>query len=135
MSTPAAKPIPEEAMITHAAIVGVCVRDQEQALKFYTEKLGFEVRRNEPMGPNARWIEVAPKGAQTCLVLFTPPGLENRIGTFANIVFSCKDVEATYKELVARGVEFKDKPAKQPWGGILAQFFDQDRNTFVLVQN
>ena len=135
MSTPAMGRTVESPLISNIKTVGVYVRDQEKAVKFYTEKLGFEVRRDEPMGPNARWIELAPRGAQTCIVPFTPPGLENRIGTFANIVFSCKDAEAIYKELSARGVEFKEKPTKQPWGGIMAQFLDQDGNTFVLVQD
>jgi uncharacterized glyoxalase superfamily protein PhnB len=120
-------------MITHVGNVTVCVRDQQKALEFYTQKLGFEVRRNEPMGPNARWIEVAPKGAQSTLVLFTPPGLENRIGTFAGIVLGTDNPEATYRELSGRGVEFTQKPEKQPWGGTMGQFKDQDGNTFVLV--
>lgn len=134
MSIPATGKAAESPLISNVKTVGVYARDQEKALKFYTEKLGFEVRRDEPMGPSARWIELAPRGAQTCIVPFTPPGLESRIGTFANIVFSCKDAEATYEELSARGVEFKEKPTKQPWGGIMAQFLDQDGNTFVLVQ-
>jgi len=73
-------------MITSIGTVSVYVRDQEKAVKFYTEKLGFEVRRNEPMGPNARWIELAPKGAQTRIVPFTPPGMESRIGTFGRFL-------------------------------------------------
>lgn len=121
-------------MITSIGTVSVYVRDQEKELKFFTEKLGFEVRRNEPMGPNARWIELAAKGALTRIVPFTPPGMENRIGTFSGIVLGCDDAEATYKELTARGVEFKEKPTRQPWGGIMGQFYDQDKNTFVLVQ-
>jgi lactoylglutathione lyase len=121
-------------MINRVKIVGVCVRDQAKARAFYTEKLGFEVRRDDPMGPNARWLEVAPKGADTTIVLFTPSGLESRIGTFANVVLECDDADRTYQELSARGVEFKEKPTKQPWGTIQALFTDQDGNTFVLVQ-
>jgi lactoylglutathione lyase len=121
-------------MINRVKIVGICVRDQAKARAFYTEKLGFEVRRDEPMGPEARWIEVAPKGGEATLVLFTPPGLESRIGTFANVVLECDDAERTYAELSARGVEFKEKPTKQPWGTIQAIFVDQDGNTLVLVQ-
>jgi predicted enzyme related to lactoylglutathione lyase len=86
------------------------------------------------MGPGARWIELRPRGGQTRLVPFTPPGQEDRIGTFSGIVFGVDDIEETYKTLSGRGVEFKQKPEKQPWGGILAQFYDVDRNTHVLVQ-
>jgi lactoylglutathione lyase len=121
-------------MIKHVGTVCVYVKDQQKALEFYRDVLGFEVRQDQPMGPNARWIEVAPKGSETRVVPFTPPGQEDRIGTFSGVVFSCDDIEATYTELTAKGVEFKQKPEKQPWGGILAQFYDVDRNTHVLVQ-
>jgi catechol 2,3-dioxygenase-like lactoylglutathione lyase family enzyme len=50
-------------MIKHVKSMGVSVSNQEKALDFFTNKLGFEVRADEPMGPNARWLEVAPPGA------------------------------------------------------------------------
>ena len=103
-------------MITKTSTVGIYVSDQDQALDFYTNKLGFEKLTDEPMGSDARWIEVAPAGAQTRLVLFTPPGQEDRIGTFSNVVFSCDDMESTYQELSGRGVEFSETPSEQPWG-------------------
>ena len=120
-------------MITKARTVGVYVSDQDRALDFYVDKLGFEKRTDEPMGPEARWIEVAPAGAETVLVLFTPPGQEDRIGTFSNVVFECDDIEATYRELRGRGVEFTEEPSEQPWG-MWAQFKDVDGNEFGLVQ-
>jgi predicted enzyme related to lactoylglutathione lyase len=122
------------AMITKARTVGVYVSDQDRALDFYVDKLGFEKRTDEPMGPEARWIEVAPAGAETVLVLFTPPGQEDRIGTFSNVVFECDDIEATYRELRGRGVEFTEEPSEQPWG-MWAQFKDVDGNEFGLIQN
>lgn len=118
-------------MITSVKLVGVNVSDQERALDFYTNTLGFKIITNEPMGPNARWIEVSPPGAETHLALWTPPGLEDRIGTFSGIVFRCKDIQATYEELCKRGVEFTEEPRDQP-GGTMAQFRDPDGNTFVL---
>ena len=118
-------------MITQIKLVGVCVSNQEEALDFYTNKLGFEVIANEPMQPGVRWIEVAPPGAETHLALFTPPGLEERIGTFSQIVFRCTDIHATYEEVHKRGVEFTSLPIEQP-GGVMAQFVDPDGNIFVL---
>ncbi len=103
-------------MITKASTVTIYVSDQDQALDLYANKLGFEKLTDEPMGSDARWIEVAPAGAQTRLVLFTPPGQEDRIGTFSNVVFSCDDMESTYQELSGRGVEFSENPSEQPWG-------------------
>lgn len=119
-------------MIKHVKSMGVSVGNQEKALDFFTNKLGFEVRADEPMGPNARWLEVAPPGAETGLALWTPPELQHRIGTFSQIVFRCEDVNATYKELLKRGVTFTQEPKDQP-GGIMAIFVDPDGNSFVLT--
>ena len=120
-------------MITRASTVGIYVSDQDRALDFYTGKLGFEKLTDDPLGGGARWIEVAPQGAETRLVLFTPPGQEGLIGTFSNVVLSCDDIEGTYEELKERGVEFTEGPSEQPWG-MWAQFRDQDGNEFGLIE-
>ena len=120
-------------MITRAGTVGVYVSDQDKALDFYTNVLGLEKRMDEPMGDGARWIEVAPADAETRLVLFTPPGFEDRIGTWGNIVFECDDIRATHEELRGRGVEFTEEPSEKPWG-LWAEFKDLDGNGFGLFQ-
>ena len=104
--------------------------DQDRALAFYTNKLGFETRADISVG-DYRWIEVAPPGAETALVL--EPG-QGTVGTFTSVVFATDDMQATYDELHSRGVHFTQEPTRQDWGGIQAQFVDQDGNTFVLVQ-
>ena len=123
-------------MITNVAVVGVFVSDQDRALDFYVTKFGFEKRADEPMGDGQRWLEVAPPGATTRVVL--SPATEewgaDRLGQFAGIVLEPDDIDATYEELSARGVEFTEPPTDQPWGGRQALFKDQDGNTFVLVQ-
>ncbi len=103
------------------------VRDQQRARVFYTQKLGFEVRSDKP-------IELAPKGGQTTIVLFPTPNLQRPESRFSGVVFNCVDLEATYRELSARGVHFLEKPVRHPWGGILARFEDPDGNTFILTQ-
>lgn len=120
-------------MITKASTVGIYVSDQDRALDFYVNKLGFERLIDEPMGSGARWIEVAPAGAQTHLVLFTPPGQEDRISTFSNVVFACDDMKRTHAELSSRGVQFSQEPSEQPWG-IWAQFKDPDGNEFGIIE-
>jgi predicted enzyme related to lactoylglutathione lyase len=122
-------------VITKASTVGIDVSDQDRALDFYTNKLGFEKLMDEPMSPESevRWIEVAPAGAETHVVLFKPTGQENRIGTFLNVIFQCDDIHATYEELRSRGVEFSQEPTENPWG-MWAQFKDQDDNEIGLVQ-
>ena len=117
-------------MITHLKFAGIPVRDQERALKFWTEKMGFRILTDQPLG-NQRWIELAIPGAQTGVVLFTPEGHEDRIGTFFNGSFQCDDVDATYRQLSAKGVEFVKPPKREEWGAS-AVFKDPDGNQFVL---
>lgn len=117
-------------MIRQVKFVSIPTRDQARALKFWTEQVGFKVLTDQPMG-GQRWIELQVPGAQTRVVLFTPDGHEDRIGTFFNGSFGCDDVAYTYARLKESGVEFTDPPAKQPWG-TFAKFRDPDGNTFVL---
>jgi predicted enzyme related to lactoylglutathione lyase len=102
-------------LITHVKFVGIPVKDQDRALAFYTEKLGFKVGTDQPMG-EGRWIELKIPRAETGVVLFTPAGQEDRIGTFWNGSFACDDVDKTYEALKAAGVEFVKPPESQPWG-------------------
>jgi predicted enzyme related to lactoylglutathione lyase len=118
-------------MIKQVKFVSIPTSDQARALAFWTDKVGFKVMTDQPMGPGKRWIELSIPGAQTRVVLFTPDGHEDRIGTFFNGSFACDDVEHTYDSLKRRGVEFEEPPAKQPWG-TFAKFKDPDGNTFVL---
>ncbi len=118
-------------MITQLKFAGIPVGNQQRALAFYTEKLGFEVATDQPMGPGKRWIELRIANSPTRVVLFTPPGHEDRVGTFFNGSFQCDNVEATYRQLSQRGVEFVEAPTQQPWG-TFAKFKDPDGNTFVL---
>jgi predicted enzyme related to lactoylglutathione lyase len=117
-------------MITHLKFASVPCCDQAAALKFWTEQIGFRVITDQPMG-DQRWIELGIHTSQTELVLFTQPGHENRIGSFFNGSFACDDVDATWRQLTARGVEFRGPPEKQPWG-TFAVFKDLEGNEFVL---
>jgi predicted enzyme related to lactoylglutathione lyase len=117
-------------MIKQVKFVGIPTRDQERALKFWTEQIGFKVLTDQPMG-DQRWIELQATGAQTRIVLFTPEGHEDRIGTFFNGAFGCDDVDYTYAKMREKGVTFDAPPTKQPWG-TFAKFRDPDGNTFVL---
>jgi predicted enzyme related to lactoylglutathione lyase len=118
-------------MISHVKFVSIPTRDQQRALKFYTEQLGFEVATDQPFDDKQRWIELRIGNSPTRVVLFTPDGHESRIGSFFNGSLCCDDVEATYRQLRQRGVEFTAEPQKQPWG-TFAMFKDPDGNQFVL---
>ena len=117
-------------MITQLKFVGLPARDQEKALKFWTEIVGFKILTDQPLG-NQRWIELGIGSSQTRLTLFTPPGHEDRVGSFFNGSFQCDDVEATYRQLSAKGVEFTQPPKTEHWG-TSAIFKDAEGNSFVL---
>lgn len=121
----------DEPMIKGIKFVNIPVADQDRALAFYTEKLGFRIQTDQPFNENQRWIELSIPGADTGVTLFTPDEHKNRIGTFSGISFLTDDVERTYDELAARGVEFPAPPTKQPWG-TFAMFKDPDGNQFVV---
>ena len=118
-------------MINKVKFVGIPVKDQERALAFYTEKLGFKVATDQPMGGGKRWIELRIGGAETRVVLFTPEGHEDRVGTFFNGSLEADNVQKTYEELKAKGVEFTQEPKTEPWG-TSALFRDSEGNQFVL---
>lgn len=118
-------------MIQGIKHVTVPVKDQTRALAFYTQKLGFIVTTDAPMGPGQRWIELQLPDSSTYLVLFTAPGQEDRIGTPSNIIFTCSDVRKTHAQLAAQGVSFTQPPTEEPWG-TYALFEDSEGNTFCL---
>lgn len=118
-------------MIKQVKFVSVPTSDQDRALAFWTEKAGFRVATDQPMGGGQRWIELAIPGAETGVVLFTPDGHEGRIGGFFNGSFACDDVDYTWRQMSAKGVEFEGPPERAAWG-VFAKFKDPDGNTFLL---
>jgi catechol 2,3-dioxygenase-like lactoylglutathione lyase family enzyme len=125
------------------------VHDQDEALAFYTEKLGFEVRSDAtlPELGDFRWLTVSPAGQpDVAIVLMAIPGppvmdeeVANQVRSlmargFAGTVFlTTDDVQASYEELKARGVEFTEEPEERPYG-IDAGFRDPSGNSFRLTQ-
>jgi len=118
-------------MIKMLKFVSIPTRDQARALDFWTTKMGFRVVTDQPMGETQRWIELGIPGAETGVVLFTPEGHEDRVGSFFNGSFGCDNVDYTYAQLKARGVPFDGEPEKAPWGSF-ARFRDPDGNQFIL---
>lgn len=112
--------------------VSISVSDQERALRFYRDVLGFEVTRDAPFGEGHRWLEVRAPGQNISIVLFTAPGQEGRVGTFQHVLFTAPDVKAAYEALKAKGVVFTLPPKQEPWG-ISAVFQDVDGNSFSLA--
>ena len=118
-------------MVKRIKFLGIPVRDQDRALSFYTGKLGFRVFTDQQFSETQRWIELSIPGAETGIVLFTPDGHEDRIGTFVNTSWEVDSVEKSYAELQSRGVEFAGPPEKQPWGTFVIMK-DSEGNRIVL---
>ena len=119
-------------MLTHVNTIGIQVSDQDQALDFYVNTLGFEKVQDSPMDEEGtRWIEVAPAGAQTRIVLSKGYGPQDpgQPGGFTGFVFAADDIEATCETLEARGVNITVPLSVEPWGK-WAQFADPDGNEF-----
>jgi lactoylglutathione lyase len=96
------------------------VEDQQKALEFCTETLGFEVRRNIEMGPQAKWIEVSPQGAEASLVLYPEELMVNWAELRPSIVFHCSDVEAERLWLESARVRITMQPTQMAWGSSLS---------------
>jgi catechol 2,3-dioxygenase-like lactoylglutathione lyase family enzyme len=118
-------------MIRGIKFVNIPVTNQDAALAFYTEKLGFEILSDQPFSPEQRWLELGIPGAETRLVLFTTDANRESIGKPQPLTFWTAKIEETYQELQRRGVSFRKAPTVQPWGSF-AIFEDQDGNQFVL---
>ena len=90
--------------ITQVGTAGVPVTDQDRALTFYVEKLGFEKRMDVPYGEGQRWVEVAPVGAATTIAL-APSREGYPAGIDTGLRLTTEDANAVHADLLARGVE------------------------------
>ena len=130
-------------MIDTIGGVVIMVSDQAQAVKFYAEKVGFDIRLNVPFF-GGKWIEIAPKDSESTLSimepnaqLMTPEELEiarKNIGRNTGVWFYTSDIQSTYEDLKSKGVDIT-KPEKQEWGGIMSLVRDLDGNVFTLLSS
>ena len=101
-------------MISHVKFISVEFSDQDRALAFYRDKLGFKVVTDQPFNDKQRWIELRIGGAETRLVLFNMSDGPKE-GSFAGN-FACDDVKKTVDDYAARGVEVMSPLNKTGWG-------------------
>jgi catechol 2,3-dioxygenase-like lactoylglutathione lyase family enzyme len=136
-------------MLKQLTHVGVWVHDQDEALAFYTEKLGLELRDDVsvPEMGNFRWLTVGlPGQEEVALSLLAVPGppvfdaeTQSQIkslvakGAASGLFFDTDDCQATYEELKSRGVEFSQEPTQQPYG-LDAGFRDPSGNQIRMAQ-
>jgi catechol 2,3-dioxygenase-like lactoylglutathione lyase family enzyme len=114
--------------------VMVPVTDQDKALEFYGEKLGFETRADTPFGDGNRWVEVAPAGAATTVALVVPMEGEP-VGVDTRVAFRSRDIDADHAAMRGRGVDV-DPEVMRMGGPVPPMFFfrDQDGNRLLLVE-
>ena len=135
-------------MLKQLNYVQVWVHDQDEALAFYTEKLGLELREDVtvPEMGNFRWLSVGVPGQEVGITLMAVPGppvfeqeTRDQImalmakGASGGLFFNTDDCRASYEELKGRGVEFQQEPTDQPYG-IDAGFRDPSGNHMRMVQ-
>ena len=136
-------------MLKQLTHVQVWVHDQDEALAFYTDKLGMELREDVtvPELGNFRWLSVGvPDQDDVSITLMAVPGppvfdeeTRKQIhgllakGASGGLFFATDDVRASYEELKSRGVEFGQEPTEQPYG-IDAGFRDPSGNNFRIAQ-
>ena len=117
--------------IDRVSTVTIAVADQDEAVAWFTEKLGFE-KKVDARSAEFRWLTVAPP-QQVDVEFLLASWFPDRIGKNATWVLSTRDCQGGYEELKARGVEFSQKPEVRPWG-IEAIFSDLYGNKYALVQ-
>jgi catechol 2,3-dioxygenase-like lactoylglutathione lyase family enzyme len=135
-------------MISRMSHATIYVTDQDEALEFYRDKLGFQVVNDVAMDGGFRWVTVAPRNQSDfeIVLMDTKPGFmfeeeaANQLralissGKLGAGVFNTPNCQATYEELSAKGVEFLSPPAERPYG-IEAIFKDNSGNWFSLTQH
>lgn len=119
----------------------VMVSNQDTALDFYVNKLGLQKKVDMKFGP-MRWIEVSPQNSESSISLMEPSTkimpaeaaemAKRTIGTPTGLWFYTNDIQGTFAELKAKGVNIS-QPEKQEWGGTMSTIKDQDGNEYQLI--
>ena len=119
--------------ITDVRTVGVTVTNQDDALAFFVDTLGFEKRLDAPISPTMRWVEVAPPGAKTSIALTAAEATTADVGTDTGVRFTVPNAAAEHAALQERGVDVGDFLR---WEGIppMFSFDDPDSNRFYIVE-
>lgn len=117
--------------ISRVDTVSIPVSDQSLALLFYRDALGFELIRDHHADNQKRWIQLAPKGAETTISLVVPFG-GMAAGSVQGLVVQTDDIHTTHSELSDRGVPLSE--IVTIIGGRFATFADPDGNGWVLIE-
>ena len=121
--------------ISKLGTVVVPVSDQDRAVEFYVETLGFEKRTDVPFGNGYRWVEVGPAGADTTIAIVPPPPGNPTGNVQTGICLNTDDVDAVHADLKARGVDV-DAEVSRMGDPVPPMFWfrDPDGNTLLIVE-
>jgi lactoylglutathione lyase len=121
-------------VITGIASTSIFVKDQQESLNFWVDKVGFEVICNLLLESNFRWVEIAPRSSDSSMNLYPKSLISKKdLKPMPVIVFRTNDIRSTFNNLKARGVTFSRNPLKSILG-IHAMFKDVDGNEFLILE-
>ena len=127
-------------MIEKIGHITILVKDQDDALKFYTEKLGFKKCQDTTFGEGMRWVTVAPKRQPDLEITFVKAdsreklkSLGKQAGDHVFLTLETDNCHRDYETMKAKGVKFIGEPTKQPYGTEVV-FEDLYANLFDLIQ-
>lgn len=126
-------------MAQHISAIALLVPDYDEGIDFYVGTLGFDLIEDTPQSETKRWVLIAPKGAQTRILLAKADGAQQgaaigsqtggRVGFFLNT----DNFESDYAHMIKAGVVFEEKPRHEPYGTV-AVFRDPFGNRWDLLQ-
>ena len=122
-------------MIASLANITLLVKDYDEAIRWYTEKLGLELRMDGSMGGEYRFVTVGVKGQQDVSIVLHKPfeGNQEARSNVHGLLFHCDNCRDFVERLKSAGVEFTLEPEEQPWG-VQAVFQDLYGNSHVLLE-
>ena len=121
------------------AIFTIVVPDYDAGIDFYVNALGFELLEDTPRSPTKRWVRVAPKGAETAILLAKADGpaqdaaIGNQTGGRVGFFLHTDDFERDYQAMKAKGVTFKETPRHEAYGSVVV-FQDPWGNLWDLIE-
>lgn len=121
-------------VITGIASTSIFVKDQQESLNFWVEKVDFEVICDLELESNFRWVEIAPRSSDSSVNLYPKSLISKKdLKPMPVIVFRTNDIHRTFNDLKERGVTFSRSPLKSILG-IHAMFKDVDGNEFLILE-
>jgi len=126
--------------MSHLGLLALVVRDYDEAIAYYRDALGFELREDTPREDGSRWVVVQPPGARETALLLAraaTPAQTSRVGDQTGgrvgLFLSTDDFDRDYKRMVAAGVVFEEEPRYEPYGAVVV-FQDLYGNRWDLIQ-